>query len=139
VRYGTPEEDVSPTKADVVWPRPSGDVHVQVKMRWTKPTELKIKPKKKPPHVIVPLESLRTDLRLAEHKKVAEIITDYADRRRFEIRREKACALGGVRKHIELFRITADEFRAWWTETKQVIHEEASSYRSALQTGVDEV
>lgn len=136
VRYGDEDEDRSPTRADVVWPRDDGDVYVQVKMRWTKPINLKVQPKKKPPHVIVPLQSLRGDLTLQEHEKVTQIITDFAERRWFEKRREEACALGGIRKHLEMMRISADEFRAWWADTRKIISEEKESIHDALQTGV---
>jgi hypothetical protein len=139
VRYGDENEDKSPTKADVVWPRPTGDVYVQVKMKWTKPTNLKVQPKKKPPHVTIPLQSLRTDLTEDEHAKIAEIITDAAERQRHDREWEDACALKGLRKQIAICRIPIGELKSWWSETKQVVQEEKDSYNLALQTGVDAI
>lgn len=79
-RYGTAEEDSSPTKADVVLPLPQGDMHVQVKMKWQHPTELNIRPNKKPMNVIVPMHIIRGGLTSAEHMKLAISVTEVADK-----------------------------------------------------------
>lgn len=61
-RYGTVEEDASPTKADVVLPLDDGDFHIQVKMKWKKRTNLRVQPKKHPPRVVVPMHEIRGHL-----------------------------------------------------------------------------
>lgn len=76
VRYGTAEEDRSPTKADVVLPTDNGDLYVQVKMKWKRPTDLRIKPKKKPMHVIVPMRSLRGSLSSDESRMLAQSVRE---------------------------------------------------------------
>lgn len=139
VRYGDENEDKSPTKADVVWPRPEGDMYIQVKMRWTKPIELKVQPKKKPPHVVVPLQKLRGDLTQEEHVKIAEIITHAAERFRVERKMEEACALSGIKKQIAIARVPISELKNWWSDFKDVIQAEKELHTPALQTGVDEL
>jgi len=140
-RYGDENEDRSPTQADVVWPRPTGDVYVQVKMRWTKPSELKVKLKKepKPTHVILPMQRLRSDLTAAEHAKVAAIIIAVAERQEYERKWQEACALSGIKKQVAVCRIPIGELKTWWSEFKDVIAEEKDKYKRPLQTGVDSV
>jgi hypothetical protein len=140
-RYGDENEDRSPTQADVVWPRPVGDVHVQVKMRWTKPTELKVKLKKKPKptHVILPMQYLRSGLTPEEHAKVTTIISEVAERQLQERKWQEACALSGLKKQIAICRIPVGEFRSWWSELKEIIQEEKKSHKPPLQTGVNEL
>ncbi|HEX5394768.1 MAG TPA: hypothetical protein VFW52_00170 [Candidatus Saccharimonadales bacterium] len=75
-RYGTAEEDSSPTKADVVLPLPQGDMHVQVKMKWMEPTEMEIKPKPKRMHVIVPMHAIRGGLTKVEHRRLKSSIRE---------------------------------------------------------------
>jgi hypothetical protein len=75
-RYGTAEEDSSPTKADVVLPLPQGDVHVQVKMKWMEPTEMEIKPKRKRMHVIVPMHVIRGGLTKIEHRQLKSSVRE---------------------------------------------------------------
>jgi hypothetical protein len=80
-RYGTAEEDSSPTKADVVLPLPQGDMHVQVKMKWMEPTALDIRPNKKPLHVIVPMHVIRSGLTEEEDEKLAVSVMAAAERK----------------------------------------------------------
>lgn len=138
-RYGTEEEDKSPTKADAAYPIPGGEMYVQVKMKWTKPTELKVQPKKAPPHIIVPLQSLRADLTRKEHDKIATIISAAGERKSRELEIQQACALSGLAKYKALYRVPARRYGSWWQEFKQIINEEKEELQTSLQTGVDEV
>jgi len=120
-RYGTEEEDKSPTKADVVFPIRGGDMYVQVKMRWKKKVDLKVQPRKQPPHVVVPMQSIRASLTEEEHAKIAEIITAAADKKTRDLQFQEAMALSGLKKYAAIFRIPAQQFKEWWQETKEVI------------------
>lgn len=120
-RYGTEDEDKSPTKADIVFPIRGGDMYVQVKMKWTKPTQLKVQPKKTPPHVIVPMQYIRGYLTGQETAKVAEIISAAAERKELQLQIDEALALGGLRKYRALLDIPIMQFRDWWSETKAVV------------------
>lgn len=78
-RYGTAEEDRSPTKADVVLPLSEGDLHVQVKMKWMEPTKLDTRPQKKPFHAIVPMHVIRGALTKREGRKLARSVMRVAE------------------------------------------------------------
>jgi hypothetical protein len=138
-RYGTEEEDKSPTKADVVFPIQGGDMYVQVKMKWKKKIDLKVQPKKKPPHVVVPMQSIRARLSDEEHARIAEIISAAAERKSRAMELEKACAVSGLGKYLAIGRIPLKHYRDWWQEFKDVIQAEKQQYSPALQTGVDKV
>jgi len=120
-RYGTEEEDKSPTKADVVFPIKGGDMYVQVKMRWKRKTDLKVQPKKTPPHVIVPMQSMRANLTEDEHTKIAEIITSAAEKKVRDLQFQEALALSGLKKYVAIFKVPAEQLKEWWQETKEVI------------------
>jgi hypothetical protein len=141
-RYGTEDEDKSPTKADVVFPIKGGDMHVQVKMKWQKDIDMKIQPKKKPPHVVVPMKSIRGDLNPGEHARLAEIISAAAERKVIQFQIEEALALSGLKKYRALFRIPKNQFNDWWAETKEVLKEPQAPEPDdviTLQTGVDKL
>lgn len=138
-RYGTEHEDKSPTKADVVFPISGGDMYVQVKMKWTKDTDLKVQPKKQPPHVIVPMQYMRSNLTTDEHARVTEIISAAAERKAEELRWQKAYAMSGLKKHIALWRIPTGQFKNWWAETKEVIGVEKQALRATGQTEVNRI
>lgn len=138
-RYGTEEEDRSPTKADVVFPIPKGDMYVQVKMRWKKESDLKVQPKKQPPHVVMPMTYLRAHLTAEEDAKVAEIISAAAERKNRQLEIDEALALGGLKKYRALAQIPMRHFKEWWEETKDVIKNEPADNVVPLQTGVDKV
>ncbi|MBX4201887.1 hypothetical protein KW803_03275 [Candidatus Saccharibacteria bacterium] len=74
-RYGTADEDSSPIMADIVLPNDAGDLHVQVKMKWTKPTDMQIMPERKPMHVVVPMHNMRDSLTKGEQKRLAKSVT----------------------------------------------------------------
>lgn len=75
-RYGTPEEDSSPIKADVVVPFSDQDMHVQVKMKWKEPTQLGINPKRKRMHVTVPMHIIRSGLTQGESKQLKRAVNE---------------------------------------------------------------
>lgn len=134
-RYSEKDEDASPIKADVVLPIPKGDLYVQVKMNMDEGADLEVRPRKKQPRIVVPMSSMRTELTDDEHSKIAESIKFAAERKTVQLQIQDACTLSGLNKYIQLFKIPAGQYRAWWKEFSQVLVEE----RRSLQTGVDKV
>lgn len=78
-RYGTAEEDASPTKADVVVPLGDRALHLQVKMRWLEPTEFKTQPDRSPMGVVVPMHVIRGALTRPEHRELYRSVSRKAD------------------------------------------------------------
>jgi hypothetical protein len=73
-RYGTAEEDASPTKADVVVPLGQSALHLQVKMKMTE-SEFKIRPEQSPMGVLVPMQVLRSQLTKAEQRQLVKAVS----------------------------------------------------------------
>jgi hypothetical protein len=72
-RYGTVEEDSSPTKADVVVPLGQSALHLQVKMRMNE-TDFKVHPDRTPMGVVVPMRVLRSSLTKPERNHLVKAV-----------------------------------------------------------------
>jgi len=77
-RYGTAEEDASPTKADVVVPLGQSALHLQVKMRMSD-TEFRVHPDRTPMGVLVPMPRLRSQLTKREHRQLLREVSRKAE------------------------------------------------------------
>jgi hypothetical protein len=77
-RYGTAEEDASPTKADVVVPLGRSALHLQVKMRINE-AEFTVHPDRTPMGVVVPMQTLRSQLTKPEHRQLLREVSKKAE------------------------------------------------------------
>jgi hypothetical protein len=77
-RYGTAEEDASPTKADVVVPLGQLALHLQVKMKMTA-SEFRILPDRTPMGVVVPMPNVRSRLTKPERNQLVKAVSEKAE------------------------------------------------------------